>query len=345
MDLKSTPLVSICIPTYNGSAYIEETLNSALNQTYKNIEIVITDDNSSDNTVELCKTYAQKDNRIKVYENESNLGLIGNWTESVEKASSKWIKFLFQDDLLSPVCVEKMIKTALSLKVDLVICNRQYFFEENFDPKIKRDYEEKLPKTELIFESEKVYSPKETAQQIVPHFFNNCIGEPPTLLFNKDIYSKTDFQKAYHQLVDYAFILNKILAYNFVFINEKLLKFRVHGKSESMKNNQSDLENKKVFNRYLYIHYYEKLLLCYEIIKNPIFKEVNRYITNNDVQQIKNWFVIKSYRRHGFKNVFPFYQSSSLSDFILTPETSSYTTFKYKLMKISHKKYRKKYKI
>ncbi|PNQ73661.1 hypothetical protein C1T31_04805 [Hanstruepera neustonica] len=345
MDFKNEPLVSICIPTYNGSSYIEETLLSALNQTYKNIEIIITDDKSSDNTVELCKNFASKDNRIKVFENDSNLGLIGNWTESVEKASSNWIKFLFQDDLLQPTCVEKMIHAALNLKVDLVICNRQYFFEENFDPKIKRDYEEKLPKTELIIEDQKIYTPKETAKQIAPHFFNNCIGEPPTLLFNKAIYSKEDFSEEYFQLVDYDFILNKILAHNFVFISEKLLKFRVHSKSESMKNSQSDKENKKAFDRYLYIHYYEKILLCHKIINNPVFNELNKLISNEDVEKIKNWFVIKSYRRHGFKNVFPFYKSSKLSDFILSPVTSSYSTFKYKRMKISHKKYRKKYKI
>ena len=135
-----TPLVSICIPTYNGAKFIKETLDTAVNQTYTNIEIIITDDNSSDDTVAICKEYAKKDNRIKVFENPKNLGLVGNWCESIEKASSKWVKFLFQDDLFESNCVEKMITTALAHNVDFVICNREYFFEKGFDPKIKAKY-------------------------------------------------------------------------------------------------------------------------------------------------------------------------------------------------------------
>ena len=73
------PLVSICIPTYNGSSYIEETLECVINQTYSNIEIIITDDSSTDDTALICKRYAKKDQRIKFYQNEINLGLIGNW--------------------------------------------------------------------------------------------------------------------------------------------------------------------------------------------------------------------------------------------------------------------------
>ncbi len=341
---EKTPLVSICIPTYNGSKHIHETLDSALNQTYKNIEIVITDDHSTDDTVKICESYAAKDDRIKIYKNDKNLGLVGNWCESVEKASSKWVKFLFQDDLLENNCVERMIYCALQHKVDFVICNRAYFFEEGFDPKIRRFYEERLPKTERIFTEERLYKPEETAKLIAPHIFNNCIGEPPTFLFNRDNYSRSDFPDNYFQLIDYIFILNKILKNDFVFIGDKLMKFRVHTASESMKNSAINTENKKEFYKFLYIQYYEKIQICHEIHNNPIFSEVKKHIPEKDAVIIKNFYTASSYKRHGFKNVFPFYKESKLSGFILDKFSSSYSYVSYKIYKIRNKKIKLKYK-
>jgi glycosyltransferase involved in cell wall biosynthesis len=345
MKVENLPLVSICIPTYNGASFLEETLYSAMHQTYKNIEIIITDDSSSDDTIALCQKFAKTDSRIKVFENEKNLGLVGNWCESVEKASSKWVKFLFQDDLLELDCVEKMIHAALEHKVDFVICNRQYIFEEGFDPKIKGHYTDKLPKPELIFKNNEVTTPEETAKAIAPFLFNNCIGEPPTFLFNKENYSPKDYPDNYFQLIDYLFILNKILVHNFVFLSDKLVKFRVHNSSESMRNSQVNHEDQEAFYKYLYIQYYERIQICYEVLHNPIFKNVKQYISEEELLLIKNYYVLKSYRRQGFKKVFPFYEQSELSEFILDARTSKYNYIAYRLFKIEFKKVRKKYRI
>ncbi len=336
------PLVSICIPTYNGSTFLKEAIESAQNQTYSNIEIVITDDHSSDHTVSLCKQYANKDPRIKLYVNSKNLGLVGNWCEALEKASSKWVKFLFQDDILAPDCVEKMIKSALKNKVNFVVCNRTYFYEEGVDDHSKRFYNN-LPDASKMFNEERAYTPEETSKIIAPYIFRNCIGEPPTFLINKEHFSRNDFPDTYFQLIDYIFILNKILSSNFVYIGEKLVKFRVHNTSESKRNNTVDVNDVKSFYKFLYIKYYEGIQLCYEILNNPLFSTVKKYIPTKDVIEVKNWMVIESYRRYGFDNVYPFYKQSSLSDFILDKFSSNYSYLKYRIFKITNKKNRKKY--
>lgn len=333
------------MPTYNGASFIEETLNSAINQSYKNIEIIITDDHSSDNTLNICKQFADKDSRIKIYKNDKNLGLVGNWKQSIAKANSKWVKFLFQDDLLEPTCIEQMIRAAIDNNSNFVICNRAYFFEDGFDERIKRHYTENLPKTDLIFKENRVYKPEETAKLIAPHLFNNCIGEPPTFLFNRDFYSEEDFPENYFQLVDFIFILNKILVHNFYFIGTKLVKFRVHTASESSKNNAVDNSNKKAFHKFLYIQFYEKIQICNEIINNPIFVSAKKHLKIKDVLKIKDWYVIKSYKKYGFKNVLPFYQNSALKDFIINNYTSNYSYLKYRVFKVVNKKLKKKYKV
>lgn len=98
-------LVSVCIPTYNSAEYIEDTVKSILNQTYQNLELVIIDDCSMDNTVELVKGIA--DSRIKLYENEHNLGMVGNWNRCLEMASGEYIKLICADDMIEQNAIEK----------------------------------------------------------------------------------------------------------------------------------------------------------------------------------------------------------------------------------------------
>ena len=71
--------VSILIPTYNSEKYIEETIESALVQTYKNFEIIIVDNASNDNTFKIMQEYAKKHDNIKIFKNEENIGPIKNW--------------------------------------------------------------------------------------------------------------------------------------------------------------------------------------------------------------------------------------------------------------------------
>lgn len=93
------PSISVCMPTYNGAAYLREAIDSVLKQTYRDFELVITDDCSSDNTLEIVRSY--DDPRIRVHENDQNKGLVGNWNECLGRAEGKYIQFFFQDDLMS----------------------------------------------------------------------------------------------------------------------------------------------------------------------------------------------------------------------------------------------------
>lgn len=96
----SEPLVSIVIPTYKGAAFIAETIQSVLDQSYKPFEILIFDDGSPDNTVDICKSF--DDPRIKFSRNRKNLGPRGNWNKCLAAATGKYYKLLPHDDLLMP---------------------------------------------------------------------------------------------------------------------------------------------------------------------------------------------------------------------------------------------------
>lgn len=101
-------LVSICIPTYNAEKTIEKTLQSILNQTYRNLEIIIVDNASADNTLRTLKKF--KDFRIKIYRNKKNIGAEHNWTKCVKLAKGDYIAIFHADDIYNHRIIEKQIK-------------------------------------------------------------------------------------------------------------------------------------------------------------------------------------------------------------------------------------------
>lgn len=342
-NLDLNPLVSICIPTYNGEEYIRETLDCAINQTYNNVEIIITDDCSSDDTVLICKEYAEKDSRIKIYQNKVNLGLVGNWKKSIAKSNSNWVKFLFQDDLFDIDCVEIMINAALTHDVNFVLSNREYIFDEKVPAKTRIGYYS-LPQTGEIFNKSKVYSPEETSVLISKHIFHNSIGEPPTFLFNKEKYSPEDFPEDFQQLVDYIFALNKILSENFYFITRKLVKFRVHSNSQTAKNTKNTFETKGELNKHIHVYYYERIKICHEILNNKIFYKIKEIIGENKLKKLAKFIIYKGVKRLPSNDVLAYYSTTPIADFILKGVKKPYS-FHYKVLKNVCKKQRRYYKV
>jgi len=94
------PLFTIAVPVYNRLGYFIDALNSILNQTFKDFEVVIVDDCSTDGTWEYIKTI--DDPRIRLFRNEKNIGIVPNWRRCIEKAKGRWFKFLMSDDLMFP---------------------------------------------------------------------------------------------------------------------------------------------------------------------------------------------------------------------------------------------------
>lgn len=103
-------MISIALTAYNGQKYIEEQLNSILNQTIQNFEIVICDDCSTDNTWNIIEQYATKDSRIRSYRNEKNLGFVKNFEKAISLCGGDYIALSDQDDIWTPNHLEVLFK-------------------------------------------------------------------------------------------------------------------------------------------------------------------------------------------------------------------------------------------
>ena len=100
-------LISIVIPIYNASKYLEKCINSVINQTYKNLEIILVNDGSIDNSLDICNDFKDKDNRIKVI-SKKNEGVSKTRNIGIDKCKGKYLMFLDSDDYIDEIYVEKM---------------------------------------------------------------------------------------------------------------------------------------------------------------------------------------------------------------------------------------------
>lgn len=128
--MENKPLVSIVVITYNSSEYVLETLESAKAQTYTNIELIVSDDCSTDETVSICKKWfeANKDRFVNtiMVEAEINSGVPANANRGLAECKGEWIKFIAGDDILVSTGIEEFVKKYEG-GGDLVVCDLQRF--------------------------------------------------------------------------------------------------------------------------------------------------------------------------------------------------------------------------
>ncbi len=109
MSTYQQPLVSVLMTSYNREGYIAAAIESVLNSTYANFELIISDDRSKDSTVAIAKSYAAKDGRVKVHVNDSNMGDYPNRNKAATYATGKYLKYLDSDDLIYYYGLEVMV--------------------------------------------------------------------------------------------------------------------------------------------------------------------------------------------------------------------------------------------
>lgn len=137
------PLVSIVIPVYNREDLVKEAIESALAQTYDNVEIVIVDNCSTDNTWGVISSYSSK--KIRAFKNETNIGPVLNWKRGVELSKGEYVKLLFSDDLISNNFIEESL-AIFDEDVAFVISPIKKIKKEelgNESPYSKREYKRK----------------------------------------------------------------------------------------------------------------------------------------------------------------------------------------------------------
>jgi len=276
----SLPLVSICIPTFNGEKFISEAMDSAISQTYRPLEIIVSDDDSKDKTLEIITTYKNKtDIPIHIFHHKPE-GIGANWNNCVSHSNGEYIKFLFQDDLLEVNCVEKMVDAIIADKnIGLVFSKRKILYDKeskihlkwiDINGDLQKNMEHILPIQDgkiFLKDPKLLNSPR------------NKIGEPVAVLLNKKVFEKVGyFSTDLKQTLDYEYWYRIFKHYNVCFLNEQLVSFRLHNQQATAFNILNSINETKLIERILFRNYFKYLhpVSIFIIIKKHLL--LNRWI-------------------------------------------------------------------
>jgi glycosyltransferase involved in cell wall biosynthesis len=169
-------LVSVVIPTYNGSRFIRQAVESVLVQTLTDFELLVVDDASTDHTLSVAR--GVRDDRIRVLTSPFNRGAGANWNRGVHAARGRYVKLLCQDDLLAPECLERQVAALCDERGKRIslVCARRVIIDERGRVLGERGFR---PRTDGVIGG------AETTR-LVCRSGGNPIGEPSAVLFRRE---------------------------------------------------------------------------------------------------------------------------------------------------------------
>lgn len=300
--------VDIIMTTYNTEIrFLKEQINSILNQTYRNICLLISDDKSTNTEVQkTLKEYEEKDNRIKVYIQENNLGYIKNFEFLLKESTSDYIMFADHDDIWYENKVEKSLNKLIKDDVDLVYANAEQIDENG--QVIKKNYF-KYKNIPLINGTDKLA-------------ISRCVGIGCSQIFTKSVIEKmlpfTDNVMAHDWLAAFIANENKGISY----IEEPLFGYRLHntnvfgGRNLAQNLKRWKDENGKSYKSYLKYRkenvidkaYLNGAKMCLEYAQkdeDKIFlNKVIKYYENIKKSRFINFHIFKFFKYLGGRNLF-----------------------------------------
>ena len=225
------PLVSIIMPVYNGSNYISESLGSALNQTYKNIEIIIVNDGSSDNTEEIVKSYGTK---VRYFKKE-NGGVSSALNLGIKNMKGKYFSWLSHDDMYSNDKIEKQIEALKKLDKDkrdkTILYSNWILIDKN-----SKKFDD--------FKIEKRYDVRKLNYPLYPIL--KCVVHGCSLLIPKRCFDEVGlFNPKEKTTQDYEMWFRMFPKYNLLFQPNFFVKFRQHDQqgTNTIKGARSEADN------------------------------------------------------------------------------------------------------
>jgi glycosyltransferase involved in cell wall biosynthesis len=265
--VSTSPLVSVCVPTYNGRAYLRECLDSALGQTISDIEVLVIDDSSQDDSVAIAQEYARSDPRVRVFVNRQNMGLPLNWNRCIDLSEGEWIKFLLQDDHLEPTCLQAMLKVRHE-GFSLVVCDRKTRCEPDTPAVLRQAYEVGVANHNLTrhFPGLEAISATRFADHMLDYPVQNCIGEPTTTLIHRSAFRRFGrFSSELIQLADWEYQARVAVNVGLYHVGEALATFRLHGRSSTAASSERRVYRKDVI---------DPLLVEYALATSRVYRPV-----------------------------------------------------------------------
>lgn len=239
-------LISVLMPSYNHGKYISEAIDSILNQTFKNFELIITDDKSKDNSKSIIEKYQKEDPRIKAFFHEKNLGIARTLNEMVSKASGKYVAYVSSDDIWDKSKLEKQL-AILNKNDSLAVWTEGEVIDKNGVP------------TGKTFTQVHLCSSRKKSGDIFEELIYSNYIFVSSLIHKKEYAESTQFDEDLKYLNDYKFMVNLARKYAYFFIKEPLTKYRIHRKNTVLVDERGYIKDRIVLVNYFLQEYGEQI--------------------------------------------------------------------------------------
>ena len=266
--------IDILMATYNGEKYLVEQLDSIINQTYHNWNLLIRDDNSTDKTLEIIQNYHKKDKRIKILkDNKGNIGIVGNFEELLKSSESEFIMFSDQDDIWVENKLDMYLKMIEKIKnKGFMIHSDAILFDKN--------------KSNIL---EDTFISKKAINRGLENVFFNYFVQGATILISKEIKNFIlPFPKEVYLHDRYIHLISELF-FERIFVNKALIYYRQHGDNQiGAKNTIRELLSKRYFDE-----------RDRQLIK-IIYNKYGRLLTEDKKKLIEEYFKITDIEKNRF---------------------------------------------
>lgn len=291
-------LVSVVVITYNSGRYVAETLESIKAQSYEHIELIVADDHSRDNTVEICRAWLEQNRhrfvRTQIVAATQNGGIAANCNRGVHAAQGHWTKIIAGDDALEPHLVETYISFAQNhASVAAMVCRVQAY-ADSFTAGNELETES--------YESQRFnHQGCTAAEQFQILLRHNCVSAPTVMIHTATLKKLGGFNEAFPFLEDWPMWLELTRAgYKMHFVDTVGVKYRIHGYSVQQTSNknvflsrvESEVDRMYLYNYHQYLPFWERQAKLFLIRRNTF---IARLSGNKN-----NWFVSFLSRTIGF---------------------------------------------
>jgi glycosyltransferase involved in cell wall biosynthesis len=270
------PKVSIVLCSYNGEKYISKQIESILNQTFKDFELIICDDQSTDNTVKIISKYATIDSRVKLHLNATNLGYVKNFEKGISLATGKYIALSDQDDIWILNKIEKLQKNIQNY--GLIYCDSLYV-NSNLEPIGKK-----------MSSSRRMLT---TSNPLNLCFMNSVSGH--AMLFKGEL-SKKIFP--FPESIPHDWWIAFVASFNggITYFDETLIHYRIHDNNTLASKKRSKPKNHKAINRQMIIRELYKKYPKDDEVKKVLLELNNSYKDFSIPNKLKAVFLTYKYR-------------------------------------------------
>ena len=273
--LTAHPVVTVCIPVYNGDAFVDRCLEAIVGQTYGNLDILVVDNCSTDDSAARLRKWSRHDRRVRVVVNEANIGLVPNRNRCIELARGEWIKFMDVDDLLAPSAIEQLLASAGG-RHRMAICRRLFQYvgvdeqqRQMMEAEVRRfEVRELLPGRTFI-------GVDDVARLALQYRGRNFIGEPTAVMMHRSVFAEFgNFNEDLVQIPDLEYWLRVGLHTGIAYVDEPLSSFRIHASAASASNQEL---------RSFRADRIDQLILLHEYLYHPHFEPVRRLAAREGV--------------------------------------------------------------